>query len=120
MWRAFEETGRLQFPGFIETTMKLMPMYWVRAAGGTMYLIGMVLLGYNVFRTWRARPARYGVAEVKAPALARVYAETPGHAAPVPAGAFSRFTRAARHRTRGRLPGALAARGAGAGGGGAG
>jgi cytochrome c oxidase cbb3-type subunit I/II len=104
MWRAFDETGRLQFPDFIETTMKLMPMYWVRAAGGTMYLIGMVLLGYNVFRTWRARPARYEVAEVKAPALARVYAETPGHAAPVPAGAFSRFTRAAWHRTWERLP----------------
>ena len=36
MWRAFDVTGRLQFPDFIETTMKLMPMYWMRAVGGTL------------------------------------------------------------------------------------
>jgi len=104
MWRAFDETGRLQFPDFIETTMKLMPMYWVRAAGGAMYLTGMVMFGYNVFRTWRARPARYEVPEVKAAPLAKVYLEAPGQGAPAPAGALARFTRAAWHRTWERLP----------------
>ncbi len=104
MWRAFDETGRLQFPDFIETTMKLMPMYWVRAAGGTMYLIGMIMFGYNVFRTWKSRPARYEVPEVKAAPLAKVYVEAPGHGTPAPAGALARFTRAAWHRTWERLP----------------
>src|SRR5215203_6810752 len=47
MWRAFDQTGRLQFPDFIETTMRLMPMYWGRAIGGSLYIAGMVLLGWN-------------------------------------------------------------------------
>jgi cytochrome c oxidase cbb3-type subunit I/II len=102
MWRAFDETGRLQFPDFIETTMKLMPMYWVRAAGGAMYLIGMVMFGYNILRTWRARPARYEAPEVRVAALAPIYAD--GGTPAVPAGALARFTGAAWHRTWERLP----------------
>ncbi len=43
MWRAFDETGRLQYPDFVETVTRLMPMYWVRALGGTMYLAGTLL-----------------------------------------------------------------------------
>ncbi|MEZ4456637.1 MAG: cbb3-type cytochrome c oxidase subunit I [Gemmatimonadales bacterium] len=34
-----DATGRLQFPDFVETTMRLMPMYRSRAAGGLMYLL---------------------------------------------------------------------------------
>ena len=71
MWRAFDETGRLQFPDFIETTIKLLPMYWVRALGGSLYIVGMLLMGYNILRTWMARPARYDDAVVQAPPLAR-------------------------------------------------
>jgi len=104
MWRAFDETGRLQFPDFIETTMKLMPMYWVRAAGGGLYLVGMVMFGYNIFRTWRSRPARYAVPEVKAAALARDFVAPPEQPAPAPAGALTRFSRAAWHRAWERLP----------------
>jgi cytochrome c oxidase cbb3-type subunit I/II len=71
MWRAFDETGRLQFPDFIETTMKLMPMYWVRVMGGTLYLLGMCLFGWNILMTWRARPKTYEEPVIQAPALAR-------------------------------------------------
>jgi cytochrome c oxidase cbb3-type subunit I/II len=71
MWRAFDETGRLQFPDFIETTMKLMPMYWVRVLGGTLYLLGMVLFGWNILMTWKARPKTYEEPVVQAPALAK-------------------------------------------------
>ena len=56
MWRAFDHTGRLQYPDFIETTMKLIPMYWVRAAGGTLYILGMLMFGWNILMTWKARP----------------------------------------------------------------
>jgi len=69
MWRAFDQTGRLEFPDFVETTMRLMPMYWTRALGGTLYLAGMVMFGWNILQTWRRRPARYEEPEIHAPAL---------------------------------------------------
>ncbi len=75
MWRAFDETGRLQFPDFVETTMKLMPMYWMRALGGTLYIIGMLLFGYNILRTWMARPKTYEEPIIQAPALAKASGE---------------------------------------------
>lgn len=59
MWRAFDDTGRLVYPDFIETTLRLIPMYWVRVVGGTLYFAGLALLGVNVVMTWKARPARY-------------------------------------------------------------
>src|SRR3970282_1949511 len=40
MWRAFDETGRLMYHDLVETVLKLMPMYWLRAAGGTRRLAG--------------------------------------------------------------------------------
>ena len=58
MWRAYDATGRLEYPAFIETVMRLMPMYWLRVVGGSLYLTGMVLFGYNLFRTWKTRPGR--------------------------------------------------------------
>jgi cytochrome c oxidase cbb3-type subunit I/II len=70
MWRAFDETGRLAYPDFVETVMKLMPMYWVRVAGGTMYLAGVIVGVYNLLMTWRARPAAYTDPVFQAPPLA--------------------------------------------------
>jgi cytochrome c oxidase cbb3-type subunit I/II len=101
MWRAFDETGRLQYPDFIETVLKLMPMYWVRALGGTLYVFGMVLFGYNLLRTWMARPVRYEEPVIQAAPLARDYVEP---AVARPAGALARFVQAAWHRTWERLP----------------
>jgi len=98
MWRAFDETGRLQFPDFIETTMRLMPMYYVRALGGLLYLSGMVLLGVNIVKTWLARPAVYEEPTVQAPPLAPVYAPTPQDSA-LPNSAWHSFIRVAWHRT---------------------
>jgi cytochrome c oxidase cbb3-type subunit I/II len=69
MWRAFDETGRLAYPDFIETVVKLLPMYWVRVVGGLLYLGGTVACGYNLWMTWRARPARYDEPVIEAPPL---------------------------------------------------
>ena len=102
MWRAFDETGRLAFPDFIETTMRLMPMYWTRALGGLLYVSGVVLCGHNILMTWRARPARYAEPVVQAPPLPRGYAREPGAAAP--AGAWKRFTSLGWHRRWEGLP----------------
>ena len=56
MWRAFDETGRLQYPDFVETVMRLMPMYWVRVAGGTLWIVGTCVGLYNLYRTWAKPP----------------------------------------------------------------
>lgn len=101
MWRAFDETGRLQFPDFIETTMRLMPMYWVRVAGGTLYLSGMIVFVYNIVMTWAGRPKTYDVFVVQAAPLGTY---VPPQAAPVVGGAWARFTGLLWHRTWERLP----------------
>jgi cytochrome c oxidase cbb3-type subunit I/II len=69
MWRAFDETGRLAYPDFVETVAKLMPMYWLRVVGGTMYVIGMLMFGWNILMTWKKRPATYDVPVIKAARL---------------------------------------------------
>jgi cytochrome c oxidase cbb3-type subunit I/II len=95
MWRAFDETGRLAYPDFVETTMRLMPMYHARVLGGLLYITGMVLFGWNILKTWMARPATYAEVQVQAPPLAPAYAP-PREAAP--ASAWTRFVRASWHR----------------------
>jgi cytochrome c oxidase cbb3-type subunit I/II len=102
MWRAFDATGRLQFPDFVETTVKLMPMYWVRALGGGLYITGMLLFGYNMLRTWMARPRTYADPVFQAPALARE--APPAHAAPRPGSLWGRFVAAGWHRRWEALP----------------
>jgi cytochrome c oxidase cbb3-type subunit I/II len=101
MWRAFDATGRLQFPDFVETTMRLMPMYLVRAVGGSLYILGMILFGYNIFKTWATRPAVYDEPVIQAAPLAPTYVPAPK---PAGASAWTRFTRAAWHRTWEGLP----------------
>jgi cytochrome c oxidase cbb3-type subunit I/II len=46
-------------------------MYYVRALGGALYIAGMLLFAYNVYRTWRARPQRYEEVEVEVPPMVR-------------------------------------------------
>lgn len=101
MWRAFDETGRLQFPDFIETTLRLMPMYLLRAVGGTLYLVGMGMFGYNIFKTWATRPAQYDEPLIQAARLDPVYRAAPATA---PAGAWAAFSRATWHRRWEGLP----------------
>lgn len=101
MWRAFDETGRLAYPDFVETVMKLMPMYWVRVAGGTLYIIGTLIFIYNILMTWKARPATYEVPVVSAPPLSSDYVAQP---APAGEGALARFTGMNWHRRWEGLP----------------
>ena len=98
MWRAFDETGRLAYPDFIETVLKLMPMYWMRAVGGGLYITGMVMFGWNILMTWRHRPAQYAVQIIQAPPLTKAYSG-PNHAGvPVPVGAWATFVEMTWHR----------------------
>ena len=69
MWRAFDDTGHLVYPDFVETVVRILPMYWVRAFGGAMYVSGIVLALVNLVMTWRGRPATYAVQTVRAAPL---------------------------------------------------
>jgi cytochrome c oxidase cbb3-type subunit I/II len=51
MWRAFDADGMLMYPNFVETTQKILPFYHTRLLGGSLYLIGLLLMVYNVWRT---------------------------------------------------------------------
>jgi cytochrome c oxidase cbb3-type subunit I/II len=77
MWRAFDESGRLQYPDFVETVVQLLPFYWFRVAGGTLFLLGAVLMGVNVLMTWRKRPTAYAEPVHTAAALSAVYRPEP-------------------------------------------
>ncbi|MBI5865454.1 MAG: cytochrome-c oxidase, cbb3-type subunit II, partial [Planctomycetes bacterium] len=69
MWRAFDSAGRLQYPDFVETVVRLLPMYWIRFLGGAMFLAGGLLCAVNFLMTWLSAPSRYEQATQQAPAL---------------------------------------------------
>jgi cytochrome c oxidase cbb3-type subunit I/II len=75
MWRAFDQNGQLAYPDFVETVVKLIPFYWIRAVGGTLFLAGVGMCLVNVFMTWRNRPAQYDEPVQTAPALLPEYQE---------------------------------------------
>jgi cytochrome c oxidase cbb3-type subunit I/II len=68
MWKQFNEDGFLQYPNFLETVIRLFPMYRLRAIGGTLYLAGVFLMVYNLWKT--AKAGQFAPdQEVQAPAL---------------------------------------------------
>jgi len=50
MWRAVNEDGTLTY-SFVESVQAMHPYYIVRFLGGLLYLGGMLIMAYNVFRT---------------------------------------------------------------------
>lgn len=51
MWKQFTADGFLQYPNFLETVIQLLPMHRLRAIGGTLFLLGVVLMIVNLFKT---------------------------------------------------------------------
>ena len=45
MWKQFTKDGFLQYPNFLEIVVQIMPMYRLRAIGGTLYIVGRVADG---------------------------------------------------------------------------
>ena len=81
--------------------MRLMPMYWVRVVGGTLYITGMVMFGYNILMTWQARPGDVRGAGDPGAAARRRRTRSP-RTAPAPAGALGALRPGARwHRALG-------------------
>ncbi len=68
MWKEFTADGFLKYGNFLETVTQIIPMYALRAVGGSIYLAGVFLMCYNLIRTarggtlvaneWAEAPAR--------------------------------------------------------------
>jgi cytochrome c oxidase cbb3-type subunit 1 len=56
MWRAVNPDGTLTYT-FVEATKASMPFYWIRLGGGLLYLSGMLIMAYNVWKTIAGREA---------------------------------------------------------------
>ena len=54
MWKQFTRDGFLQYPNFLETVQQILPFYRLRAIGGTLYIFGVWLMAYNLWKTARA------------------------------------------------------------------
>jgi len=54
MWRAIGEGGRLVYPDFVETVTRIVPLYYVRALGGALFLSGAIMMVYNIVKTVKA------------------------------------------------------------------
>lgn len=50
MWRATDEYGNLLY-SFIDTVDAMIPYYYIRAIGGTLYLIGFFMFVYNICKS---------------------------------------------------------------------
>ena len=75
MWKDFTPEGQLKWQ-FLDTVTKMAPFYAARAVGGTLYLVGAVMMTYNLIKTIKAG-AFIGDEEAEAPALTSGY--NPNH-----------------------------------------
>ncbi|HEY0274220.1 MAG TPA: cytochrome-c oxidase, cbb3-type subunit I, partial [Chitinophaga sp.] len=50
MWKSFTEEGQLRYQ-FLETVTQIIPLYITRSVGGTLYLSGVVIMVYNLYKT---------------------------------------------------------------------
>ena len=52
MWRAYDSLGFLQY-SFIETVEAMHPYYVIRSLGGVLFLLGSMIMVYNLWKTTR-------------------------------------------------------------------
>jgi cytochrome c oxidase cbb3-type subunit I/II len=72
MWRAFEPDGRLVYPDFIETVIRIVPLYWLRFIAALLFFSSLLLLVWNVLKTVKSAPADYAAEpEVVVPPLVK-------------------------------------------------
>jgi cytochrome c oxidase cbb3-type subunit I/II len=50
MWKQFTEEGQLKYQ-FLETVTNIIPMYISRSVGGGLYLLGALVMVYNMYKT---------------------------------------------------------------------
>ncbi len=52
MWRAYTQFGFLEY-SFVETVEAMHPMYAIRALGGLLFVLGALIMAYNLYMTIR-------------------------------------------------------------------
>lgn len=57
MLRAVNAEGNLVYPDYIETVVRIIPLYWVRAIAGILFLVGFIMMIYNIVKTIKGAPA---------------------------------------------------------------
>ena len=77
MWKQFRPEGLLLYPNFLETVLQILPMYMLRVLGGSLYLIGAIAMGWNLWKTAQSG-ALIREEEDRAPALVAVAGRLPG------------------------------------------
>ena len=78
MWKEFTAEGFLTYPNFLTTVVQILPMYYLRALGGTIYWFGALLMAYNLYKTM-AGGQLLANEEASAPALPKVEEEHGSH-----------------------------------------
>ncbi len=73
MWKQFTADGVLQYPNFLETVLQLIPMHYMRAVGGSLYIVGAVIMIFNLVKTTKSG-AFQAEEEAEAPPLKSVMA----------------------------------------------
>jgi cytochrome c oxidase cbb3-type subunit I/II len=69
MWQAIDAKGHLVYPDFVETVTRIVPLYWVRAFGGTLYLASFLIMCFNLLKTYQLAPKNIPVDVFSAPRL---------------------------------------------------
>ncbi len=74
MWRAYDQLGFLEY-SFVESVEAMHPMYIIRAFGGLLFLIGALIMVYNLWRTARGDVRETETVVTPAPQLSTAPAE---------------------------------------------
>jgi cytochrome c oxidase cbb3-type subunit I/II len=69
MWREFGGDGALSYPNFLETVVRIVPMYALRVVGGLLYFAGAIVATVNLYKT-AAQGALVANEAAEAPPLA--------------------------------------------------
>jgi cytochrome c oxidase cbb3-type subunit I/II len=77
MWKEFNPDGFLTYKNFLETTVAILPLYGLRAIGGGLYLVGAIIMTYNLIKTANAG-SFIADEEAEAPPLTQEYKPTAG------------------------------------------
>ena len=63
MWKQFNPDGTLKYGEFMDTVTEILPMHYMRAIGGTLYLTGALMLVYNLVKTVKGHTVEDTAAE---------------------------------------------------------
>lgn len=76
MWKQFTEAGQLKYT-FLETVTYLKPFYAMRSLGGALYLVGVFIMFYNIYKTVK-KGSLVANEEAEAAPLAKEYVKHSG------------------------------------------